>query len=89
MAYAKTASLSPCWLLGMYWAPWQPVAWPGVPTCFTGTQVHFLLSGAFSRACKALGGANEKVEEIRQEVAQLRQLLVDKLVQVTTNLEGE
>eukprot|EP00877_Chromochloris_zofingiensis_P000807 jgi/Chrzof1/10727/Cz05g10070.t1 len=52
-------------------------------------QVHFLLSGAFSRACKALGGANEKVEEIRQEVAQLRQLLVDKLVQVTTNLEGD
>lgn len=52
-------------------------------------QVDYLLSGIFSRACKALGGSSEKVDQIAQEAGQLRQLLADKLLQVLVNLEGE
>lgn len=51
-------------------------------------QVDYLLSGIFSRACKALGGASERVEEIAAEAGQLRGLLADKLLMVLVNLEG-
>ncbi|KAI8473934.1 MAG: AAA domain-containing protein [Monoraphidium minutum] len=51
-------------------------------------QVDYLLSGIFSRACKALGGSSERVDEIAREAGQLRGLLADKLLQVMVNLEG-
>jgi len=50
--------------------------------------VDYLLSGIFSRACKALGGASDRVDEIAAEAGQLRGLLSDKLMQVLVNLEG-
>lgn len=52
-------------------------------------QVDYLLSGIFSRACKALGGASERADEIAAEAAQLRGLLSEKLLTVLVNLEGE
>jgi hypothetical protein len=65
-----------------------PPPWPPGPPA-PSPQVDYLLSGIFSRACKALGGASERVDEIAAEAGQLRGLLADKLLLVLVNLEGE
>jgi MoxR-like ATPase len=60
-------------------------------------QVQYLMSGVFSRACKALGGAldvgsgggrNSALAEIADEAGALRELLADRLAQVTIALDG-
>jgi len=50
-------------------------------------QVQYLLSGLFSRACRSLGNP-EKVAELQGEVTQLRDVLMEKYMQVAHNLEG-
>jgi hypothetical protein len=54
----------------------------------TPIKVDYLLSGIFSRACKALGNPKERVQDIAAEAGQLRGLLADRLLQVLVNLEG-
>jgi MoxR-like ATPase len=60
-------------------------------------QVQYLMSGVFSRACKALGGALDPsaagggdgaLAEIAGEAGALRELLADRLAQVTIALDG-
>lgn len=51
-------------------------------------QVQYLLTGIFSRTCKALGGGSDKIESIRQEVAALRDVLTGKLDAVSQSLDG-
>jgi len=51
-------------------------------------QVQYLLSGIFSRTCKALGTGAEPIVEIQGEVQQLRGLLVERLATIMNNLEG-
>jgi hypothetical protein len=55
------------------------------------SQVSYLLSGLFARACKSLGSAAaaDSVDAILGEVRQLRGLLTAKLGQINSNLEGE
>ena len=67
----------------------SPAPQPTSPPPRRPRQVDYLLSGIFSRACKALGGASDRVDEISREAGQLRGLLADKLGTVLVNLEGE
>lgn len=54
----------------------------------THAQVEFLLSGLFSRTCRALGHP-DKTAAMLEEVVELRQVLVAKYRQVDDNLTGE
>lgn len=50
-------------------------------------QMDYLLSGMFGRACKSLSN-EEECGKIRAEVAQLREVLSDKLAEVAGSLGG-
>lgn len=51
-------------------------------------QVRYLISGLFSRACKCLSGHKERLEDLKADVAQMKQLLIDKLELVHITLES-
>lgn len=63
----------------------------GCVLSFCAVQVSYLLNGLFARACKSLGSAaaQDSVDNILEEVRQLRGLLTAKLGQINGNLEGE
>ena len=50
-------------------------------------QVGYLLTGLFNRACRCLGDPT-KLSEIRQEAANLRQVLLERATLMATTLEG-